>query len=68
MGKRIERTLGNWRWWVGFPVMVAMFPLVLFDLSLAALVTTGEVAADLRQWIARQIAPIFRWIRHGWRA
>jgi hypothetical protein len=63
MGKRIDRTIKNWRWWVGFPVIVVMLPVALIDCVLSALVTTGEVANECQWWIRRKVSPAFRWLR-----
>ena len=65
MNRRINRTLLNWRWWVGFPVIVALLPVALIDCALGALVTTGHVARDLQVWMRRKAARPIRWIRNG---
>lgn len=51
-----SRTVGNWRWWIVLPVMLLLFPLVLFN-EVASFVhkisywTSGNVVHPMYQWV-----------------
>ena len=71
MGKGIDRTLKNWRWWVSLPVL----------LPGAAIALSAIWAADATWWVGQKICDVsnavrnvqspnwlvsyFRWVRYG---
>lgn len=41
MGKRINRTICNWRWWVALPVMAILVPLTIIEFALRGIAFTA---------------------------
>lgn len=71
MGKRINRTIRNWRWWVVLPTMIILLPLAASEFALRALAIAVMWLADA--WEASlntllktiRLQKVMRWVRKG---
>ena len=67
MGKRLNRTLFNWRWWVMLPAVLPLLPVVAIDLLLALVIVCAELASraaeDTRNFLKSLCGPVLAAMR-----